>query len=103
MSTSPRSSRTTKDLSGYGASYYTGLTIEADPESNPPKLVIDGHRIPVDKVGRNFIYSDGNRSIRTQTLAQLSKRIIHRDYKKREKIRQAHLAELRKGLDSWNK
>ena len=50
MNTPPRSSGQMKELSRFGASYYAGLTIEADPDSSPPKLAIDGHRIPIKKV-----------------------------------------------------
>jgi Pentapeptide repeats (8 copies) len=105
MRTTPRSARKMKELSRFGASYYAGLTIEADPDSSPPILAIDGHRIPIEKVRGEFVYSEGGHSTRKRTLAALSKRIIDISWarKKREKIRQAHLAELRKGLDSWNK
>jgi hypothetical protein len=36
-------------LSTFGASYYVALTIEADPDSSPPRLKIDGRSIPVEK------------------------------------------------------
>ena len=105
MKTPPRSSGKMKELSRFGASYYAGLTIEADPDSSPPKLAIDGHRIPIEKVRGSFVYSEGAHSTRSRTLSALSKRIIDVlwDGKKREEIRNAHLAELRKNLDSWNK
>jgi len=94
-----------KDLSRFGASYYAGLTIEADPDSSPPKLAIDGHKISIAKVGASFVYSEGDHSTTGGTLSALSKEIIDTswDRKKRKETRRAHLAELRKGLDSWNK
>jgi hypothetical protein len=39
-----------KELSKFGASYYAGLTIEADPDPSTLKLAIDGQRIQVRKV-----------------------------------------------------
>lgn len=94
-----------KELSRFGASYYAGLTIEADPDCSPPKLAVDGHRIPIEKIRGAFVYSEGAQTTRSRTLSALSKRIIgiSWDRKKREEIKRAHLAELRKGLDSWNK
>jgi hypothetical protein len=110
MSTPPPSSGKMKELSRFGASYYAGLTIEADPERSRLKLAIDGHRIPIKKVGDSFVYSGRDHSTRSGTLsaltlAELSKKIIDTlwDREKRKETRQAHLAELRKGLDSWNK
>jgi hypothetical protein len=99
-----------KELSRFGASYYAGLTIEADPDSSRLKLAIDGHRVPIAKVEDSFVYSEGDYSTRSgtlsaPTLSELSKKIIDTlwDREKRKETRQAHLAELRKGLDSWNK
>jgi hypothetical protein len=112
MSTPPPSSGKMKELSRFCASYYAGLTIEADPDPDPSrlKLAIDGHRIPIKKVGDSFVYSKGDDSTRSgtlsaPTLSKLSKKIIDTlwDRKKRKETRQAHLAELGKGLDSWNK
>src|SRR5258705_8705006 len=112
MTTPTRSSGKMKELSRFGASYYAGLTIEANPDPDPSrlKLAIDGHRIPIKKVGDSFVYSEGDHSTRSRTLSALtlsalSKKIIDTlwDRKKRKETRQAHLAELRKGLDSWNK
>ena len=110
MSTSSRSSGKMKDLSKYGASYYAGLTIEADPDPSRLKLAIDGHRIPIKKVGKSFVYSKVDHGTRSGTLSaprlsELSKKIIDTlwDRKKRKETRKAHLAELLKGLDSWNK
>lgn len=104
MNTPPRSSGKMTELSKFGAFYYAGLTIEADPDSSPPTLAIDGHRIRIEKVQKEFVYSEGAHSTRSRTLSALSKRIIDSSFgrKKREEIRQAHLTELRKGLDSWN-
>jgi len=109
MSTSPRSSKKMKELSRFGASYYAGLTIEANPDPSQLKLAIDGHRIPIKKVEDSFVYSEGDHSTRSRTLSAptlsaLSKKIIDTlwDRKRRKETRKAHLAELRKGLDSWN-
>jgi hypothetical protein len=42
-----------KELSKYGASYYAGLTIEADPERL--KLMVDGQKIHIKREGRSFV------------------------------------------------
>ena len=103
--TTPRRSSKKLKLSRFGASYYAGLTIEANPDPSRLKLAIDGHRVPIKKVGDSFVYSERGHSTRSGTLSALSKKIIDTlwDHKKRKETRKAHLAELRKGLDSWNK
>jgi len=44
MSTTPRSPGKMKELSRFGASYYAGLTIEADPDSAVVWVVWTGNR-----------------------------------------------------------
>jgi hypothetical protein len=104
MSTPPRSPGKMKELSRFGATYYLGLTIEADPNSSPPKLAIDGHRIHIKKVGRRFVFAKAACPAPSTTLSGLAKEIIDIlwDRRTRLKIRGKHLAELRKGRQSWN-
>jgi Pentapeptide repeats (8 copies) len=93
-----------KELSRFGATYYLGLTIEADPKSSPPKLTIDGHIIHIKKVGRRFVYAKGAGIAPSPTLSGLARSIIDIlwDRKTRLKIRKKHIAELRKGRQSWS-
>lgn len=103
MNDQPRSPRRMRELSKFRASYYLGLTIEADPKSNPPKLAIDGHKVDIEKQGEEFVYSAGG--LRATTLVALSREIIDVlwNRKRRQKIRNEHLAELKKGRASWTK
>jgi len=94
------------ELNKYGAFYSAGLTIEADPTSNPPRLSIDGQKIEVTRLGEHgpFVFSDPPHHFDEQTLRELAEKLIDVlwDRKGREKIRDEHVEEL-KDRESWNK
>jgi hypothetical protein len=91
------------ELTRYGAFYSAGLTIEADPELDPPRLAIDGQKVEIRRSGGGFVYSDGRHDFVNETLRGLTDQIIDVlwDRKGREKIRDQHVKKLKK-RDSWN-
>src|ERR1044072_6972829 len=93
------------DLTKYGAFYYAGLTIEADPESKPPRLSIDGQKIEVSRLGDGgpFVYPPQADDFKSEMLGDLAKQLIEVlwDRKGRERLRDEHVERL-KDRDSWN-
>src|SRR4030095_7660437 len=90
------------ELTRYGAFYSAGLTIEADPDSDPPRLSIDGQKVEIRRSGGGFVYSDAGHDFVNETLRGLTDQIIDVlwDRKGREKIRDEHVEKL-KERDSW--
>jgi hypothetical protein len=93
------------DLTKYGAFYYAGLTIEADPESKPPRLSIDGQKVEISRLGDRgpFVYPPQADDFKSEMLGDLAKQLIEVlwDRKGRERIRDEHVERL-KDRDSWN-
>ena len=83
------------------AFYHKGLAIEFDPSI--PRLTIDGRVLPDDEVNE-ILASSLEAGEKTETLRQAAEKFIDESllYKKREKDQQHHIAELRKGVKSWN-
>jgi uncharacterized protein YjbI with pentapeptide repeats len=100
---SRRLPRRIKELSKFGASYYAGLTIEADPDSDSPRLAIDGQKVEIRRSEGGFVYSDAGHDFVSETLHGLTEQIIDVlwDRKGREKLRDQHVEKL-KERDTWN-
>jgi len=91
------------ELTRYGAFYQAGLTIEADPDSDPPRLSIDGQKVEIRRSGGAFVYSDPQHHFVNETLRGLTDQIVDVlwDREGRKKIRDEHVERL-KERDSWN-
>jgi hypothetical protein len=92
------------EFTRYGAFYSAGLAVEADPESDPPRLSIDGQKLEVKKSGSTYMYSDEGHDFVDDTVRGLAEQIIKVlwDGEGREKIRDEHVEKLTE-RDSWNK
>lgn len=96
------------ELTRYGAFYRAGLTIEADPESEPPRLSIDGQRIEISRSDSGaFVYRDPGHELESETLGGLAEQLIEVlwDRKGRERIRDEHVDKLtdRQGWNEWRR
>ena len=91
------------ELTRYGANYIAGLTIEADAESDTPRLYIDGQKVEVTRSESGFACSEAGHKFVSPTLRGLADQIIEAlwDGKRRMEIRNEHLERL-KERDSWN-
>jgi Pentapeptide repeats (8 copies) len=95
------------ELTRYRAFYSAGLTIEADPDSDPPRLAIDGQRVEIRRSGGSFVYADPEYNLVSETLRGLADQIIDVmwDRKRREEIRDEHVEKLveRKSWNAWRR
>jgi hypothetical protein len=83
------------------AFYYQGLTIEYD--SSDPHLTIDGQGIKI--VHEDGFYRAAElANVKEEALLPLGQAIIEHSpgYKKRKKVKAAHLAILKEGVNRWN-
>lgn len=83
------------------AFYHRGLTIEFD--SSVPRLAVEGMQVPVKKVDELFV-SGELPGVKAKTLFHLAQEVIEHspEFKKREAIKQTHLAILKQGKEYWN-
>jgi len=96
------------ELDRYGAFYCAGLAIEADPNSDPPRLSIDGQKIEITRSdGGAFVYPDPGHGLKSETLGDLAKQVINVlwDREGRERIRDEHVEKLKdkEGWDEWRR
>lgn len=84
-----------------GPFYHAALTIKFDPSI--PRLTIEGREVPIEKVDGLFVSSELP-GVKTEALFQLVREIIEQspEFRKREAIKQEHIAILTKGVKHWN-
>jgi hypothetical protein len=84
------------------AYYHHGFTIEFDVSG--PKLTIQGREVPPEQLA-GLLADSEPAHVKAKRLCQYAKEIIERSpgFKKRESLRQTHLAILKRGVTEWNR